>query len=83
MISAVGDHKETRTCTQTHISVHKFENTGLSAVQAYKGTHGSLVASAPVIVFTFTPESEDRGPVVGVNKCSGKRREARNERAEW
>ena len=31
------------------------------------------MTSAPVSVFTFTPERGDRGPVVGVNKCSGKR----------
>lgn len=62
MISAVGDHKET----------HTKGNTGLSAVRVYKGTPGSLVASAPVCVFTFTPKREDRGPVVGVNKCSRK-----------
>lgn len=31
------------------------------------------MTSAPVRVFTFTPERGDRGPVVGVNHCSGKR----------
>ena len=41
-------------------------------MRANKGTHGSLVAPAPVSVFTFTAEKEDRGPVVGVNKWSWK-----------
>ena len=30
------------------------------------------MASAPVRVFTFTTGRQDRGPVVGVNKCSRK-----------
>lgn len=86
MISAVGDHKETHTCmhTGTHVSTHRApRSTGLSAAQACKGTHGSLVAPAPVNVFTFAPESEDSGPFVGVNARSGAQWMTRSERAEW
>lgn len=64
MIPAVGDHKERHAFTQT--TTHKAKTTGNSALQAYKGTQGSSVAPAPVIVFTSTPVREDGGPVVGV-----------------
>lgn len=55
-----------------HTHTHTERNTERCAARAYKVTQGCLVAPAPVSLFTFTPDREDRGLRVGVNKSSGK-----------